>query len=58
MFNLQSSISNPPRLSVLEEQELERMEPADVLGIGKVADLISSATDTSTEIAQNIGQMA
>ena len=40
------------------QEELQQIMEQIEAGIGKVADLISSATDTSTEIAQNIGQMA
>ncbi len=40
------------------QEELQQIMAQIEAGIGKVADLISSATDTSAEIAQNIGQMA
>ena len=40
------------------QEELQKILEQIQSGIGEIAQMISSATDTSTEIAQNIGQMA
>lgn len=40
------------------QEELQQILQQIEAGIGKIAELITSATDTSTEIARNIGQMA
>lgn len=40
------------------EEELEQLLQQIQAGIGKVAELLASATDTSNEIAHNLGQMA
>ena len=40
------------------QEELQMLLQQIEAGIGKIAELISSATDTSDMIAQNMGQMA
>ena len=40
------------------QEELQKILEQIQSGIGEIAQMISSATDTSAEIAQNIGQMA
>ena len=40
------------------EEELQLIVEQIQSAIGKIADLIASATDQSAEIANNIGQMA
>ena len=40
------------------QEELQKILEQLQAGIGEIAQMISSATDTSTEIAQNLGQMA
>ena len=51
-------------ITMLQQRLDESQEELQILlqqieaGIGKIAELISSATDTSDEIAQKLGQMA
>ena len=40
------------------QEELQKILEQIQSGIGELAQMIGSATDTSSEIAQNIGQMA
>ena len=40
------------------QEELQQLLQQIEAGIGKIAELISSSTDTSEQIAQNLGQMA
>ena len=44
--------------NTLKNPRSHRIAPVADNGIGKIAELIASATDTSDEIAQKLGQMA
>ena len=53
-----ASLEASVRLRCESEEELKRILEMLQNAIAQVADLLSSATDTSSQIAQNIGQMA